>query len=295
MIHVISILLIIPMCAFAKLPSNYQQLEAKEKLKILWIENIVPQTYEAYPPIDSLGLFDIIALMNKRFLQKSFDHSSDEMPEGRIKLIHPFGAVAKVQFIPDQRARASGILETGGIGIARLSLAVDPTFLGYTPGMAIKFLIDGKPSINLHVMNSLAGQGDDYNFFALPFSNIIPDPPFHLLLLAQAFARVKDPPTELNVNGLTTVHTNGKIVAAESVKPVYQLVFVPNPELGFAPDTKVDFRWDLEQISERTLLYTVYAKDTKEDKLRRVGKLINTSKFTASQYADENLFFQHQK
>jgi hypothetical protein len=295
MINTIIVLLLFPVITFAAIPPDYQSMKAKEKLDILWKDNILPTAYETYPPIDSLGLFDIIALMNKRFLQKSFDHTSDEMPEGRLKLIHPFGAVAKIKYIADQRASTSGILKTGGIGLARLSLAGNPSLLGYTPGMAIKFLIDGKPSINLHVMNSLSGQGDDHNFFALPFSNIIPDPPFHLFLLAQAFSRVKKPPTELNVNGITSVQTNGRNLAIDEVQPVYQLVFVPNPELAMDADTDVDFRFDLEQIDEGALLYTVYAKDTKDSELRRVGKLMSASKFVSSQYADENLFFQHQR
>lgn len=281
--------------ARADLPLDYQELSAIEKLDILWNENLVPNEYNVVPEIQSLGLFDLVKLMSKSFLAKSFDHESDEMPEGRVKLLHPFGSVVKVEFIPSPKANTSGLLKSGAMGIARLSLAGNPNLMGYTPGMGLKLLVDGKPSVNLHVMNSLSGQDDDQNFFALEFSNILPKPPFYLTLLAQAFTRVKSPPTELNVNGIARVNSSGELVKNENIKNVYQIVFRPNPALAIASDTQKDFREELSQIPSGSTLYSVFTRRHAGSNLVKVGYLVTRSEFVASRYGDENLFFQHQR
>ncbi len=281
--------------AQATLPAQYQKLSAQEKLEILWNDNLVPNEYAENPDIKSLGLFDLLKLMSKSFLSKSFDHTSDEMPEGRVKLLHPFGSVVQVEYVADKKAEASGLLKSGAIGLARLSLAGNPNLLGYTPGMGLKLLVDGKPSVNLHVMNSLSGQDDDQNFFAKEFSNILPTPPLALVLLSQAFAQVKKPPTELNVDGITKVYSNGKNVSADKVKPVYQIVLRPNPKLAIPSDSEYDFRDELAAVPENSVIYTVFTRETKEAELKKVGRLVTRSPFVATAYGDKSLFFQHQR
>lgn len=281
--------------ASADVPTNYQALSAAEKLDILWKENLIPNEYKVVPEIQSLGLFDLVKLMSKSFLAKSFDHESDEMPEGRVKLLHPFGSVVQIEFVPTPKASSSGLLKSGAIGIARLSLAGNPNLMGYTPGMGLKLLVDGKPSVNLHVMNSLSGQNNDQNFFALEFSNILPKPPFYLSLLAQAFTRVKSPPTELNINGITQVNSSGEVVESENIKNVYQIVFRPNPELAIASDTQRDFREELAEIPSGSTLYSVFTRRHESSDLKKVGYLVTRSEFVASRYGDEKLFFQHQR
>ena len=64
-------------------------------------------------------------------------------------------------------------MKTGGKGYIRLSLA-DFNYEKVIPGAGIKILIDGQPSQNFHVMNSLDGQGKDRNIFRLPFANVLP-------------------------------------------------------------------------------------------------------------------------
>ena len=70
----------------------------------------------------------------------------------------------------------SGMFASGAIGIARFSLALDPGTDNFTPGLAMKFFIDGMASNNLEVMYSIDGQGTNFDFFANNFSNIIAAP-----------------------------------------------------------------------------------------------------------------------
>jgi len=58
----------------------------------------------------------------------SFDHMLDTMPPGRVKLLHPEGAVAKVSFVPSSETKYTGMFRQAQHGIMRMSdAAVDPT------------------------------------------------------------------------------------------------------------------------------------------------------------------------
>ena len=75
----------------------------------------------------------------------------------------------------------------------------------------------------------------------------------------------------------------------------YKVTFTPNGEISWNPNTKNDFRVDLDRIPERegTVLYTVSARRTRTSGDEPLGELVLRSKFVASQYGDETLFFQH--
>lgn len=263
------------------LPSAYQGLSASAKLKTLWSEGILKSEYQELPEMKSPGLSEIASLLSVAFLEKSFDRQADEMPSGRRKILHPLGTVAIIEYVPLSGVPYDGVLKDGTAGLARLSLAGDPDILGsYTPGMAVKFLQDGEPSLNLHVMKSLSGQGQNQNFFKETFSNILPEAPFYLRFLALAFAHVKNPPTELEVS---------------HIAPVYQILFKPNHEYNIDPNTQEDFRVELSRIPKNSRLYDVFVRRTKSSNLEQVGSLFTRSRFIASKYGDEKLFFQHHR
>ena len=277
------------------LSSEYQTLSSEEKLFILWDRHIVPTSYEVLPPIKFVSIFwKFFKLLNPFYLAVSFNLVSDEFPKNRERLIHPNGAVAKVEWVPDTGVAASGIFKTGALGLARLSLAGNPhAARSYIPGMGLKLLIDGHPSVNLQVMHKVTGQGKDQNFFKENFSNVIPDPPFFMWLFAMAFATVKNPPTVLSVNHLGVIRRDGTTVAVEEIIPVYQIVMMPNHTLDFDPQTSNDFREELAKIKENSVLYNLYIRHTKNDELVKIGSLVTRSKFISSAYGDERLFFQH--
>jgi hypothetical protein len=95
----------------------YQNLPASKKLQYL-TQKVQAQPYEELPGLNlqlSFGnLLDVTETM--LFLSKSFDHTSDEMPEGRAKIIHPLGVTAPVVWRPSANAY-TGIFQTGGVGL----------------------------------------------------------------------------------------------------------------------------------------------------------------------------------
>lgn len=175
--------------------------------------------------------------------------------------------------------------------------------------MAIKLLIDGKPSVNLHTMPNLDGQGSDRNFFLQaafqnPIPKALPGVPLQEALSA-AFGKAltlvpsSDPPVAEDENTLgmlqhASVTATGKVVP-EPVAP-YWISFVPNPALraSHADHQQEDFRVPLSKIPENTVLFDIVANRHKGDKNGIfIGRLISRGPFVASPYGDEVLFFQH--
>ena len=277
------------------LPANYQSLKSDDKLSLLWNEKIVTSTYAVLPPIKFVSVvWKFFQLLRPSYLAVSFNLVSDELPKNRERLIHPNGAVAKVEWVADAGVQMSGIFQTGAVGLVRLSLAGNPhATRTYVPGMGLKLFVDGHPSVNLQVMHSLMGQGKDQNFFKENFSNVIPDPPFFLWLFTLAFSTAKNPPTVLSVDHLSCIERDGTTVTPDKIVPVYQIVMMPNHALDIDANTENDFREELGKIEENSVLYTLSVRQTKNSDLIKVGTLVTRSPFVSSAYGDDRLFFQH--
>ncbi|XP_055353809.1 uncharacterized protein LOC129599543 isoform X2 [Paramacrobiotus metropolitanus] len=286
------------------LSSNYDRLPAEDKQDQLW-QKIARDPYrENELPTANPSFFSLLNLFFPPFLKKSFTHDGDEMPNTRQKLIHTYGSVAKMEFRtnPNITTSFTGLLRSGAIGFVRLSLArqSEDTFI---PGMGVKFLIDGKPSLNMHVMNSLEGQGGNKNFFERTFRNIIPAPSsMKLKLLSKAFAvaiwflpggRDDRPESETNLPLYEHAAVDNEGRAVSPVVAPYEISFTPNPELAWSPDTTEDLRVNLGKIPVGSVLYTVTAKRGLRMEAETIGEIISTSRFVASRYGDEILFFQH--
>jgi len=276
--------------------SEYQALSAKQKQTVLWNE-IKDSEYETLPGFGTQLFLQSIgskALLN---LGATITHESDFMPTGRLKFIHTYGSCAKVEFVVTRRSEYDGIYQNGAVGLARLGWAAPPQLMGYIPGMAIKLLVDGRPSVNLQVMNSLDGQGDSQNYFQETFSNIIPEPKGALLkTLAGLFKTVTDNPIELPVDHLARVTADGqKITGAVAPR---RLLFVPTKQVQMPESSSKDLRERLHKFKAGTILYQVYAQGTHQKSLRNtepqeIGKLVLRSDFIASEFCDRTLFFQH--
>lgn len=276
--------------------TSYQELSASKKLAILQ-ERIAAEPYEVLPSLTGgLGFGMLLKSTGSfLFLSKSFDHTADEMPRGRAKVIHPLGTTGAVAWRPLPN-RYTGVFRTGGTGFARLSLAGDPNLLGFTPGMGLKILVSGKPSVNLQVMYSLDGQGENRDFFSNAFSNEI-DPPSSLLLkpLAFLFSLVNDPPTYLAVDHFASVNSRGQTIS-NPIAP-YSLHFHPHADVSgrFSENSKQDFRRQLGTLNPGTVLYQIVARQSKGTEDELIGELVLMSPFVASEYQDQKLFFQHHR
>ncbi len=294
---VLLLMLLVAPFASASLPVGYKKLNAEDKQSVLW-QKLEAQKYNTLPPIPLGGWGSIFAkLKTVLTLNETFDHTSDEMPaaRGQNKLLHSSGSVAQVQFVPSTDTPFTGTFRSGAIGLARLSLAGNPQALGsYTPGMALKFLLDGQASVNVAVMYSLDGQGEDTNFFLHSFSNRIPEPQSLMLKTLKLWFQVfVSNPLVLNVDHFASLNVDGSLVETPVVP--YQLYFVPTMALQISNHSLNDFRADLAKIPAGSLLYVVMARRFAGDKAFEIGRLYTTSEMIASQYGDHQLFFQHRE
>jgi hypothetical protein len=284
------------------LSADYESWTARQKQDFLWENRILKSRYDRLPPlekIDVIGLF-ITALATK------MDRLADEAPRKWKKAIHARGSVAKIAFIPTDDTPFTGLFAGADCGLLRLSVTGDPSARGFAPGLALKLFIDGKPSENFSALVSLTGQGDNYNFFAHEFSNIVPTVnQIGPRLINLIFRRVSKYPTKLFLADMSEFDQRGQIVK----EPCYpsQVFLVPNPSVQFPETPGRDFREDLATIPSGTRLFSVYGVDPSEvsdeemgkpeyrQKAKLLGYIQTNSEFISSSYGDIRLFFRHQR
>jgi hypothetical protein len=295
--RVANLLFIAPILALAQLataevPASYQSLRAEQKQAILW-RNISAQPYRTLPGLGSASAPGLSELFGSG-IRDSFTSPTDEIAPGRVKVIHKWGSAGQVALETDPSSPFSGLFREGAVGIARLSLALPySTTQAFVPGLAVKFLVDGQPSVNVTVMERLEGQEQNTNYFRGTFTNLLPNPASGVTKFGTwAFeAFVKDA-IHLTVDHVAAISRTGQPVAA--VKAPFQLLFVPAPGLAIRTDSP-DFRVELAQLPAGTVLYEVYGKvsDQERSPIAHIGALRLTSPLIASPYEDEILYFQH--
>ncbi|KAI9146352.1 hypothetical protein BKA69DRAFT_18048 [Paraphysoderma sedebokerense] len=280
--------------------SSYESLSASQKLKYLWDDKITKNPADFNPsfmnPLKALALtlwFD---------MNKSFDVVTDEMPKGRSKGIHSSGATGKIEWVPAEN-KYSGVFQSGGEGIMRMSAAVEPSKEGTVVGLAVKILRNGVSSANTFAMVKLDPQ-PSYNFFKNSYSNILPEEinGVPLKVLGMKFDTASKFKFHQGLSGMASHDVNGK--EAQPISLPFQLVYVPNPELTqrFPDEMPADqppthFITQLGTIEPETTLFTVYAVETPYTGARPegevVGKIVLKERFVKSQYGDNTLFFRH--
>ena len=282
-------------------------LSACQKADEMWNGKILPSRYATLPALTSPGILDLLSLLNSHFSARAFTAEGDELEVGRRKLIHAFGAEARMRLTiaPGAAREGTGILADGAeCVIARFSLASKPTADTSIPALALKFFIAGaQPSVNLLLMHSVDAQAG-HDFFAQTFSNVLP--PAQTLatrILASAFERsvveigAKDSdPGRLTLEHLTSVHTDGRRVA--SPRTPYQLLFKATGQArALTRDATADddFRVRLAALPVGQAVYDVFAAGYGEapETAALVGQLILTSSVVSSRYGDEKLYFRH--
>jgi hypothetical protein len=285
------------------LPADYQQRRADSKQEMLW-KRILKTAYPAGQlPTAAYTPQELAAFTHPEYYGPSFAYVSDEMPEGRQKLSHRYAVVGKIQFEILANSPYTGILGApGGIGLARLSEAKFDDQQNISPDMAIKVLIDGKPSVNYHTFFNADGQGTDSNYFLRTKSNYVPVPvsPRNVYLdkfFTAGLPLIPGPDHPVDSKTLGLVEIAGITNRGETVTNViapFKIVFQPNPALTASNANRTgDFRTVLMEIPPNTVLYDVVAHRQKDSAGIFIGRLISRSNFVASRYGDEVLFFQH--
>lgn len=288
---------------FPALAADYDSWRARDKQKLIWQERILPSAYSSLPPLEKFDFFGLLFTV----MRKKMERQSDEVPKGWKKAIHAHGSVAKVEYIPASDSPFTGLFAgKPACGLIRLSVTRDPSNASFAPGLALKLLVDGQHSENFSALVSLTGQGNNHNILANEYSNVVPvvneiGPKIINLI----FRRVSRHPTKIAVEDLAKIDHAGNQVE-HPISPE-QLYLVPNRAIGFSEAPGRDFRDDLATLKPDVLLFTVHATPPEavgnyelnspqlRQRARPIGELYLRSKFVASAYGDEQLFFRHQR
>jgi hypothetical protein len=291
----------------APAPYGSAARSACAKADFIWNERILPSRYTQLPPLAAPGLHDLLKLLSSRYSVKALSHEGDEMEPGRRKLVHPFGAEARLKLVVDPASSHgyTGIFQRGSdCVISRFSMASKPSAERSIPALALKFFIDGdRPSLDLLVMNSVDGQVGQ-NFFSQSFSNIIPPPKgLAVRVLGAAFGRsaklygAKDPnPGRLTLEHLAGMAPDG--VAVADPREPYQLFFKPTEQATALMEGRAvgeDFRVALARLPVGVVLYQLYTRATADEREvpRLLGHLVLASTVVSSRYGDQTLYFRH--
>jgi hypothetical protein len=143
-------------------------------------------------------------------------------------------------------------------GLARPAVAGGPSFV---PGISLKFLVCGKPSVNTLAIESFEGQGDDLDYFHAVTTNIVPWPNGSALrLVTNFFKLVKEEPNQLQLTNIASISLDGSVPAV--VNEPYQIQYRPHGDLAttYGNDERTDFRAVLRRINAGTVLYDVYVR-----------------------------------
>lgn len=287
--------------------ADYEKWPASAKADHLWVNGAKRTQYKttmpALKPTDTGGLISSI-------LWKKVKDRVDVAPAGYVKPIHQHAAMAKVKFVPVANNGYTGLFQGSDFGLLRLSVTEDPSKGAFTPGLAWKAFVDGKPSENVSALYTLTGQGGNYNFFANELSNYV-SPSTDSLGSVILFGLVSTKPTLVTMNDMSEVTQKGAAVATP--KAPTQIYFVPRPEVKtkFAT-TAHDFRHDLATLGAGSRLYDVYATsmeiktsilpslqtqyaNQRRASAKKIGELELTSPMIVSAFGDNGVFFKHQR
>ncbi len=239
-------------------------------------------------------------------LERVFTNSTDELDAGRRKLLHPYGSLVEIELVRGAVDESCHTDFTGiwsqakTTGLARLGWGQDPKAIGYVPGIAMKFFVVGRESVNLHLIHSLDGDPDKPNFFSQSLTNVLPLPTSGVVkVLVKYFKLFADEPLHLRLDHLAAVYSDGATLFAEEAIAPYQIVLEPSDEArqlyqqALDTDAHVDFRAAFTPIPAGTKLYDVYVTASADGCRERLGTLRTKTRFVASQWGDERLYFQH--
>jgi len=263
------------------------------------VEQISSSPYTELPTEQPSG-FDRRSLFLPGHNRVSIEHASDEMPAGRVKLLHRYGAVARVELKILNPCGYTGLLASGGTGILRYSDASGGEVS--THSFALKLLVDGQPSRNLHslpVSPSTEKVADPSNPLLLAYSTMPADAAnlgeraieVAFSATAKTMGAAVLTAVTLPLDHLANVTATGE--AVESPQGPERIDLHPTAAARAAYQSRPDPRESLGLLEEGLPLLSLLAADTAEGEAKPWAELHLSSRFIASAYGDERLFFQH--
>lgn len=249
-----------------------------------------------------------------------FDHSADEMPSARRKIIHTEGSAAAVVFQtvnsmsprgfgqPPQwlrhtgllapRQQIPGILRVGEVGVP----LGDPIM-----GMGLKLFVDGQPSRNIHAMTRINGQEDIRDPFRLPMTNMLLwNEGTHVGIVAvlKTLQLVKPDSLQVPIDHFARVTPDGRDLL-QNVSYPHEVAFLPEPRIAdlvhalLAANPTMDLRQAFRAIPVGSVLYRVTARRNEPggvcNEFAEIGRIVLASPLVASQYEDLTLYFRHNR
>lgn len=272
---------------------RYRNAPSEDKREILW-QAVSRTPYEHLPPMRVSRIATYFRMANRRYLRKAF-HVDDDVRPPRIKAFHPYGTVAKVRFSAAEGHPYTGLLESGCLGFARLSLARDERT--YSPSAAFKFFIDGRPTEHL-VLDQSIDEQTSRDFFERAPTNITQWPQRGQLkytwhLVNWWLSPIADPLHQY-LDNIASVTSDGRQIDVGDRRVPYRISFYAPPERHLPPDAKGDFRDHLGAISMGSVLYHVYVTRAPDDENQvHVGTVTTESPFVASAFGDRILSLRH--
>lgn len=279
------------------LPEGYPKLRAEEKLDALWARVNSDPYPEGALPTRVPGPWGRRKLFSVEYNKGSFELPGDELPPDRPKLVHTYGACARVSLKITASHPYTGVLQKGGAALLRFSDAKGGG--SFLPSIALKFLVDGGPSLNLLALPNDYREKGDLGCFSSTYCNAtMPAKEFDGKLVQGAFQKAASAlggtrlySVYLPLHHLAGKHADG--TAPESPVVPDRIEFHPTNEArGACPDAN-DFRVSLGRMKAGIKLFEVHLAPKLEKPAVAVGELWLESPFVASRYGDERLFFAH--
>jgi hypothetical protein len=266
---------------------HYEQMSAQQKQALL-LAKAGGSGSGSYPPT-----LNVLTGILGESVMTSFDSNSDTMAQKRSKYIHSVGIVGGIKFVSSGDHPYKGLFQGADHGIVRFSSAKEPSSDGFTPGMGLKFLRDGRKSANFVSMYSLDGHTCDVtNFFESAWSNHIPlTDNFGLKIIAAKFWQASYCPLMVGVSDMAS-DADGKPAPRGSFP--FQLIFKPAVNTECHCDNYDKCLANLAKLPVGTKLFDVEALATPGAASKHIGEILMTSQITRSRWGDEQLFFQHQ-
>jgi len=279
------------------LPPGYESQSANAKQAVLW-QNILADNNKSG---SWYGFLDMALLLLRSDWVTGHTYS-DIMPDGRKKLIHTVGSVAKAKIVWNgNNQKYTGMFKGANNLLVRASTAQEPTTDGITPALAVKALRDGIPSGNVIFMYELDGQSSLNMFEHNLCSHLAARPsfPLKLQLLGTKFKLQSAYPGCLGMSDFASFTESGASVTS----PVFPwaLVLQVNPSVKalLSGNTNINIADSLvHAIPSGSVLYKIFAvadpaNFQNDHSLEYLGYLQTTSGFRASAFGDLTLFFKH--
>ncbi len=270
---------------------GYESQTAREKQRSLW-KAVSAKPYTELPKLGSRGVGGTVGDSLKGlipfFSSFTFKRASDVQP-AHNKFFHPFGSVAMVTMETVGQHPYTGLFAENAAGLVRLSLASDDK--SNIPGAALKLFRNGLPSVNIHTIPGLSPQ-TSHDFFERATSNVIPSPDKLGLKVVTWLQSIVANPLNRPLKHIAATDSNG--VGFARPKAPYQVYFRP-ADVHFAADGTEDFRDSLAKVPTGSVIYKVFATEYKGGPELHIGNLRTSSNFVASDFADRELHFLHEK